>query len=55
MYIFSIGSWTNTDTAVTIPAPYSIEFSFTKTPNSANGYVYGTWSFASSATSCTST
>jgi len=55
MYVFSLGTWSGTTTATVIPAPYNIEFSFVKTGNSAAGYVYGTWSFASTATSCTST
>jgi len=54
MYVFEIGTWTGTSTTTVIPAPYNIEFSFgSKAVN--NGYTYGTWSFATSTTSCAST
>lgn len=53
-YVFEIGTWTDTTTATVIPAPYNIEFGFTTKAVNA-GYTYGTWSFATSATSCTST
>jgi len=54
MYLFSIGTWSDATTTTVIPAPYNIEFSLnTKSANA--GYVYGTWSFATSSTSCDST
>jgi hypothetical protein len=53
-FIFKLGTWTDTTATTTIPVPYNIEFSFT--PENDNGnYVYGTWSFATTTTSCTST